>query len=293
MTEAAKKPSGRWNGIDGVVVINLDSSTQRLENFMSRTGSRFPDGMVERISAVLGRELSGYGEPPWFTERTGERSRFWGGAAGCALSHRRAIEHARDKGWKNVLVFEDDACLTDSPEIWELVEKTLSTLEGGYLFYLGYHTPVPFGYKCVEGGTHDVWKVDGVLTTHAYLVSAAMYDLLLEYLPTEENVWNWLSVYKAVDVLYRDFLPMRKDVSVYVIYPVVCVQAEQFSEIAQQHSDNPAQTCNHPPRSIYSLKAIPRVWCPWLQFIKNKLNSIRTHRRALKGGLPGYRKPKN
>lgn len=281
------------NLIDGVVVINLDSSSDRLKTFMERTGSQFPVGKVERISAVLGRALPGYGEAPWFTEKTGERARFWGGTAGCALSHQKAIRHAKKQGWKNVLIFEDDACLLQEPGMWDLIAKALTKAEGRYLLYLGYNKPVPFGRKWLKGERLDVWKVNGLLTTHAYIVPASMYDLLLRFLPTEETVWEWLSIYKAVDVLYRDFIPLQPGVSIYAVYPVLCVQGDQFSEIAQKASDGGELLCNRPPYSIYSLKAISRVWCPWMQAIKNKLNSMRTHRRALKGGLPGYRKPKN
>lgn len=281
------------NLIDGVVVINLDSSSDRLKTFMERTGAQFPAGKVERISAVLGRALPGYGEAPWFTEKTGERARFWGGTAGCALSHQKAIRHAKKQGWKNVLIFEDDACLLQEQGMWDLIAKTLTLAEGRYLFYLGYNKPTPFGRRWIKGTERDVWQVDGVLAAHAYIVPSSMYDLLLRYLPTEENVWEWLSIYKAVDVVYRDFVPMHKDVKIYAIYPVVCLQGEQYSDIGQHAMDGASQMSNEPPRSIFSLKAISRVWCPWMQAIKNKLNSMRTHRRALKGGLPGYRKPKS
>lgn len=281
------------NLIDGVVVINLDSSTKRLEAFMSTTGALFPSGVVERISAVVGQEISGYGEAPWFTEATGDRASVWGGAAGCALSHRKAIKYAKQRGWKNVLIFEDDARLQDSSEVWEVLAKTLSSVQGRYLLYLGYNEPSPFGRKWIKGKHHDIWKVNGVLATHAYIVPASMYDLLLRYLPSEENIWEWLSMYKAIDVVYRDFLPLKERVSIYAIYPVACSQGVAYSDIKQIVEKGESRICKTPPSSIFSLKAMTRVWFPWLQLLKNKLNSIRTHRRALKGGLPGYHKTKN
>lgn len=292
MSESQNQKTRCCDLIDGVLVINLDSSPQRLETFMSQTGALFPQGKVERISAVMGRELPGYGAAPWFTEHTGERARFWGGTAGCALSHRKALEYARDRGWKNVLIFEDDARLLDEPDMWGLLADAITRAQGRYLLYWGFNKPVPLGRKWLKGEKRDVWQVDGVIAAHAYLVPASMYDLLLSYLPTEENVWEWLSIYKAVDVVYRDFVPMHAGVNVYAVYPVVCLQSDQFSFIGQTAADGASMMCTEPPRSIYSLKAVSRFWCPWLQMLKNKLNSIRTHRRALKGGLPGYRKPK-
>ena len=68
--------------IDGILVINMDSSPERYEHFMSTVGVHLPAEKLERISAVAGRELPSYGKAPWFTEKTGERARFWGGTGG-------------------------------------------------------------------------------------------------------------------------------------------------------------------------------------------------------------------
>lgn len=272
--------------IDGVAVINMDSRPDRFAQFMDKAGRYFPEEKVHRISAVVGRNLPSYGKAPWFTETTGERAGFWGGTGGCALAHRKAIEYAKARGWRHVLVFEDDVVIEFHEGALDLLEKALSELTGPYMLYLGYNKPSPFGSRCMENRGLELWKTDGVIAAHAYIVSAELYDTLLEYMPTEENVWEWLSIYRAIDVLYRDFLPYWKGVSVYVLHPIICVQDDAYSDIGQTAAEGKLLACRQAPGKESMLRRL----CLPLRKLKIQLNSCRTHRRALRGGLPGYRK---
>lgn len=281
-----------WDLLDGVLVINMDASTERMARFRSRHEGIIPTVKLHRISAVVGRELPGYGSPPWFTENTGERSRFWGGTAGCALSHRKALEYARSQGWQYVLILEDDVQLVPNAESLRLAARALQESQGKYIFYLGYNRPNPCGFKVLKGENCDVWQVDGVLATHAYVVPASMYDMLIDYLPVEENVWEWLSIYKAVDVIYQRYVPLHRGVRIYVLYPMMAKQCDGYSDIGQNAMIGESMACAEMPRSPVSLSGLVSYVFPWLRKIKNRLNSIRTHRRALRGGLPGYKKKK-
>lgn len=290
---SAQKSQSCWDLLDGVLVINMDTSVERMERFRQHHDAVFPKGKLHRISAVSGRSLPGYGAPPWFSDRTGARAPFWGGTAGCALSHRKALEYAKAQGWKNVLIMEDDARIESNPAAEAMIATALTTFTGKYLFYLGYNRPNPLGRKFIRGSEVDVWQVDGVLAAHAYVVPASVYDLLIGYLPTEESVWEWLSVYKAVDVVYQRFVPLCSGVKVYVLYPMVGKQSDVYSDIGQHAMIGESMACTEPPRSFISFAGFIRFFCPWLLKIKNSLNSVRTHRRAMRGGLPGYKKKEN
>lgn len=278
-----------WEMIDGVVVINLDASTDRLAQFYRNNGAFIPQEKLHRISAICGVDLPGYGEKPWFGEMTGDRASFWAGSAGCVLSHRKAIKYAKQQKWRNVLIMEDDAQLLLNEESASMLAKALKKVSGRYMLYLGYNKPVPVGRKCIQGDSMDVWLVDGVLAAHAYIIPAAMYDVLLKRLPDRQHVWEWLAWHKAVDVLYRDYIALMPRVRVYVFYPVMCTQGSKQSDIGQCPYDAAEMECSRCPNSIFSTRAIGRYWFPVLQQIKSRLNSLRTHRRALKGGLPGFR----
>ena len=94
----AQKLHSAWDKVDGILVINLDTSRERMDKFLKDNEESLPLEKVHRLSAVLGRTLDSFGKPPWFTARTSERASYWGGAGGCTLSHAKAILTAKEKG---------------------------------------------------------------------------------------------------------------------------------------------------------------------------------------------------
>lgn len=288
MAESTLHPA--WDLVDGILVINLDTSTERMEKFLQDNAETLPADKVHRLSAVLGRALPTYGKAPWFTDATGDRARFWGGTAGCALSHRKAIEHAKDQGWRNVLILEDDAVMHSDAAGLEVFAESLKTLCGDYMLYLGFNKPAPYGRKVIQGDKIDLWQVEGVLATHGYLIPCSMYDRLLPLLPSEDNVWDWLSKYRAVDSMYRDYVSALPGVRVYALYPVLVDQGDGASDIGGMQAVEAEYSCKCPPHSYKTPAGVLHVLMTPFRRLKVKLNSIRTHRRALRGGLPGVRK---
>lgn len=281
-----------WNSVDGILVINLDTSVERMQKFLADNAETLPINKVQRLSAVLGRALPTYGQAPWFTPATGERARFWGGTAGCALSHRKAIEKARAEGWRNVLIMEDDAVVRCDAAGMNMLANALETLKGDYMLYLGYNKPVPYGRMLKKGDGVDLWQVEGVLATHGYLLPASMYDKVLALLPTEENVWEWLTRYRAVDSMYRDYVSALPGVRICALYPVLVDQGEATSDIGGQAAAEAEYSCKRPPYTYNNLPGVLHLLAHPLRRLKVHLNSMRTRRRGLRTGLPGFRKRK-
>lgn len=279
-----------WDKIDGILVINLDSSIDRMERFREINASTLPMSKVQRLSAVLGRTLSTYGMAPWFTGQTGERAKFWGGTAGCALSHRRAIEYAQSQGWRNVLILEDDAVVRDDSVGMEMLSRALDALHGDYMLYLGFNKPVPYGRPVLKGGGVDLWQVEGVLATHGYILPASMYNRVLALLPTEENVWEWLTRYRAIDSMYRDYMSAQRGVRIYALYPVLVDQGAAVSDIGGGAAGDAEYSCKRPPLSYASLSGVLHFISYPLRRMKVHLNSLRTYHRGQRSGLPGFRK---
>lgn len=279
-----------WDKVDGILVINLDTSTDRMERFRENNASTLPMPKVQRLSAVLGRALPTYGVAPWFTEQTGERASFWGGTGGCALSHRRAVEYAKSQGWCNVLILEDDAVVRDDSAAVEILSRALDELKGDYMLYLGFNKPVPYGSRMLRGNGVDLWQVEGVLATHGYILPASMYDRVLSLLPTEENVWEWLTRYRAIDSMYRDYMSAQPGVKVYALYPVLVDQGAAVSDIGGGAAGDAEYSCKRPPYSYASLSGILHLVSYPLRRMKVRLNSVRTYRRGQRSGLPGFRK---
>ena len=125
---------------DGAVVINLDDRTDRWEAFQQRVVPGLGIETVERLSAVRGTELPGFGKPPLFRGRN--RDRTWAGRAGCTLSHRAALARALEAGWERVLILEDDIELV--PEFASLqtsLATKLAELDWD-VCYLGFTDPI-------------------------------------------------------------------------------------------------------------------------------------------------------
>ena len=280
-----------WNKVDGILVINLDTSKDRMEKFLRDNEDSLPLDKVHRLSAVLGRSLPSYGKSPWFTERTGERASYWGGAGGCALSHAKAIATAKEKGWRNVLIMEDDVVTGMNPDALAMLEYALDNLEGKYMLYLGYSRPTPYGKSIQKCGGHALWEVEGVLSTFAYIIPESMYDPLLAVMPDEETIWEWMSIHRAIDTFYKDTVASMSGVSTYAIQPDLVEHFDGVSDVsgtAITYTDMYDKTLT--PHSYTSMAGVLHVLSTPLRRLKVKLNSIRTHRRALKGGLPGFRK---
>lgn len=279
-----------WELIDGILVVNLDTSTERMETFREVNALKLPWEKVSRLSAVLGRALPTYGQRPWFTESTGERARFWGGTAGCALSHRKAIEQAKAEGWRNVLILEDDAHVTSGKKELDFLQDLLQNLGGKYMLYLGYNRPEPYGRIVAKGDEVNLWQVEGVLATHAYLLPESMYDTVLALLPREDNVWEWLTRYRAVDSMYRDYLSAEPGVRILAFYPVLVEQGACSSDIGGAAGGGDLYSCKREPYSYNNLHGVVHLLSYPFRRLKVHLNSIRTRRRGRRIGLPGFKK---
>lgn len=147
------------NKFDGIVYINLSSRKDRKKHILDQLDQYGvkSENRIYRIDAV-------------HTPKNGHK--------GCALSHVKALKLAKDKGWNNVLILEDDFEFALSPEEtnrmvsqfffnfskkeWDVV---LLAANGGLL------QKTPHFY---------LWRVLGrAQTTSGYAIHSRFYDTLL------------------------------------------------------------------------------------------------------------------
>lgn len=279
-----------WDELDAVVFINMDARPDRLQQFMEQVGRLVPADKLHRLSATVGKELPGYGEAPWFTQQTGDRAPAWAGVAGCAVSHRRAIELVVKNGWRKVLILEDDVVYDATAEAEALLSESLASLQGAAMLYPGFNRPVPYG-RCVRrNGGVGLWQAEGVLATHSYVVTAEAAALLLPRMATEQNVWEWVSVYRAVDTFYREYAALLPGCRVLVLFPVAFHQGTSVSGIMGDVVAGEDYSCPRAPYDYLSLRGIGHLLLRPFHLLKVRLNAIRTHRRAVRSGFPGFRK---
>lgn len=228
-----------WDKVDAILVLNLDRSTERWQKIRENLSKTVPVEKIHRISAVLGVDLPGFDQKPWFTKRTGERKMLLAGASGCTLSHARALDFALEQGWETIIVLEDDVELTEdlnTSESGKLLDHFLETNKDWDLFYLGHLSTIsPLGKEEENADGSKICRIPGTLSSYALMLSRKGILEIQKSLPNAANIWSWMAKYKAIDAWLKTwFTPCHH---VYSIYPEVFFHLDGFSEIGQHHSD--------------------------------------------------------
>lgn len=148
------------NRIDRIFLINLDKREDRLVEFMQECEKmNIPLSHIERFAAIYRPDHP---------------------ALGCTLSHLSVIKLAKEKGYENILIFEDDFEFEVSRDV---LDQRLAHF---------FNQSIPFKallltYHLYD--THPPSRRDDVLSTisyaanaSAYLVNQCCYDELIEYL---------------------------------------------------------------------------------------------------------------
>jgi GR25 family glycosyltransferase involved in LPS biosynthesis len=230
MTEHLPQTLGAALPLDtGVCVINLDSRADRWELFQKEILPHFDGLPVDRISATLGTQIQGFGKKPFF--RGKKRDRTWAARGGCTLSHRDALLHAKAKGWKYLLILEDDISIeaAPSPAFLASLQKSLQSISFD-VCYLGFTDPIPPFRQLVDlGCNHALHQVFGCNTAHAYLLNTASINWILDRLPTPADIWPWLARHRAVDRFFYQHLSPHLTVT--AISPSLIFQRPCFSDI--------------------------------------------------------------
>jgi glycosyl transferase family 25 len=161
--------------LGGVYVINLDRRTDRLTEIteeLNKIGLPF-----KRFSAIDRKP----------------------GILGCGLSHLAVLKEARERGLKNVLIFEDDFTFLVSKEVfWEKIRDLSGTTFD--VCMLGYNL------QHSQPHTSLLVKVLEAQTASAYIVNQSFYDPLIalyeDAMPLLENTgYHWIY---ANDQIWKD-----------------------------------------------------------------------------------------
>jgi hypothetical protein len=164
------------NNIDKIFVINLDIREDRLRGFLEET-DRIGLSNVERFSAIYKPKTP---------------------CLGCTLSHLEVIKIAKERSYKNIIVFEDDFQFLVSSETF------YKNLEELFCLNIDFKV-VMLAYGCNSSNTQT--KVNDLISTttdasnaSGYIVNESCYDDLIECLTygakkleeTGEH-WNYIN----------------------------------------------------------------------------------------------------
>ena len=142
--------------------INLDRRPERWEQMRAKFERCGVQG-VQRFAAVDGRQAivpANWSDSP--------------GAYGCLRSHLEIIKEARRRGWRNVLIFEDDAAL--DPELQKKFISYFQQVPGNWemLHFGANHMAAPVEVSA------NVVRITSANSTFAYALNAAVFDSFIE-----------------------------------------------------------------------------------------------------------------
>ena len=175
--------------ISHVIFINLNKRVDRRKH-IERELSVFEPSKVTRLAAV---------EDPV-------------GRTGCAKSHLKALEMARDAGYPNVLIVEDDAFWNKVDESYPVFERLISQPYDGIMVGS-------------TQGDYDktTLRLNGAYSTTAYIVHERFYPTLIELFETALAGDN-----PVADVITRN---SHGKGEWYVVVPSLMSQIPGFSNI--------------------------------------------------------------
>lgn len=160
---------------------------------------------------------------------------------GCAESHLKCVQIAKDRQLDYVCILEDD-CLFLEERMEEAVKRDPPQLPSDWeIIFLGYNSLRAYLYSA------HLMKLIVSLTAHAYIIRSKVYDEILKGFRTQW--WNIPEIYdiepydqnflysrELIDVFYAKYICHRRGES-YGIYPMLATQLPGMSSIQNIFSD--------------------------------------------------------
>jgi glycosyl transferase family 25 len=144
---------------------------------------------------------------------------------GCLLSNLEIIKDAKSKGFKNILILEDDVIFRDDFES-KFKEYISQIPENWDMLYLSGNHNEHGGYG-VDKISENIIKCYLTYSTHSFAINSTLYDTVIDYLSKNKI--------KPVDVLYTE---LQRSCNAYSIFPGITTQRMGFSDIENKIVDN-------------------------------------------------------
>lgn len=150
------------------------------------------------------------------------------GQLGCTKSHLDALRRAKNEGWENVLILEDDVQWTNVDTAYPIFEKLIQQP----------YDIIMLGATSVDYDK-DTYKLKKGLTSGSYIVNKPYYDTLIQKLTEigENTAVNADTIVDDIAIDVAVFGPLQSDDNWRVVVPPLMMQAPGFSNI-KRHDEN-------------------------------------------------------
>jgi len=192
---------------DKVYVINLDRRPDRFDSFKKEL-EKYGIENVERFSAIDGNTIMSNNIP------------LLAGEIGVLESHLQIIQNCKEKGFKNVLILEDDVYFTE--EILKINEyMSMVPTDWDFIYFGGNHV---YG-KPPQLINQKVIKLNFTVALQCVAINSSMFEIIEAILPKRQ---------KQVDAYYAE---LHNIFNAYGFYPNMAKQTAGFSDIQNRNVD--------------------------------------------------------
>lgn len=155
------------------------------------------------------------------------------GILGCGLSHLSVIQTARQRGYRNVLILEDDVQFVRNREyideilnrIFQIDKVEFDVLFFSYIIYNGQNTE----YDYLKRGLHTTTATAYLVNSHYYDKIIELYEFSTEMLFRTRKHWIY-----ANDVVWKQ---LQSTDRWYCIFPILAIQQRGYSDNSQSYQD--------------------------------------------------------
>ncbi len=207
--------------VDHTFVLNLDKRPDRLAKITKELEKIELE--FERFSAISAEDFDNdIKNVPAFEIHKINReasSEYLMAMYGAKKSHMVMLEIAKKRGYKKILILEDDSVFHENAN--DIFDKAINQMEDGEwdLLHLGANQRKPF-IKINE----NLCKIRMANANFAYIIPESMYDVLLEGAPKSGKI---LDQYVAEEI--------HSNYECFCIRPHIVWQVAGFSDILQKH----------------------------------------------------------
>lgn len=196
-----------WDFFDEIYCINLDHRTDRWDKAQLEFDSVGVLQRINRFSAIQDKD----------------------GRLGIIKSNLAIVKMAKEKGLKNVLVFEDDIHFVgDTISILDKAISQIGNLDW-WLFYLGANTHQPL--EVITKSKPNILLLKNAFACHAFCYKNKTYDFFIRKYEGLEKV----EYEDILDVFMANYF-QKKNLCI-IVNPMVATQSASFSDIEKHEVD--------------------------------------------------------
>jgi len=193
-----------WDFFEEIYCINLDHRTDRWDRVQKEFDNVGVLPRVQRFSAIKEND----------------------GRLGVVKSNLAIIKMAKEKGLKNVLVFEDDVHFINNSV--EILEKSISQIGNldWWLFYLGANTHEPLQF--ITKSKPNILLLKNAFACHAFCYNHKTYDFFIRKYDGLEKI----EFQDTLDVFMASYF-QRKNICL-LVNPIIATQIASYSDIEKK-----------------------------------------------------------